>query len=114
MIDIQRAKRRTRATVLTLMRIAKHQVPPRKTHCDARSALVAQEVHHPRNPEFSTDDGKGVVFVAQRQLAPELEIVRIASLVERQRGSAIKKDDGALHRRHLHRDEVAIQHQYWE
>jgi hypothetical protein len=64
-----------------------------------------------RDSQLSSDNRYCVVFGSHRELAPELEIMRFTAVVQRESDAAIEEHDGALDRRHLHGNEVAIKGQ---
>jgi hypothetical protein len=68
-------------------------------------------VHDARYAKLATDDGNDVVVGPDGKPTPELEVVRLPALVERQGDVPVKEHDGALHRRNLHRKEVPVEHE---
>jgi hypothetical protein len=108
MVDIQLAKRRPLSAVLTLVRVAKHQIAACQPHRHARRSIVAKQVNHARHAEIASDDWNRVILCPNGQLAPQLEIVRLTAVVKGEGHPPIEQNNGALHRRHLHRNEVTV------
>ncbi len=96
------------------MGVAEHEVAARQTHRHARRPVVPQEVHHAGHAQLASDDRDRVIVFAQRELAPEVEVVRITALVEGERHAAVEKDDRTLDRRHLDGDEIPVENEDWK
>jgi hypothetical protein len=71
-------------------------------------------VHDARHAELPTNDRNYVILIPHRQLAPELEVVRLTDVVKGKRHATVEENDSALHRRDLHGHEVAIKGQDWK
>ena len=82
MIDVQVADGRPLAAVLTLVRIAEHDVAAREAHDGPRFAVVALQVEDSRDAQRTPDDGQQIVLFAHRECAPAVKIVGFAHLVQ--------------------------------
>jgi len=111
MVDIQLSKRWPLSTVLTLVSVAKHQVPTSQAHGDPRGPVVAKQVNNARHAELPADDGNRVIVCPDRQLSPELKVVRFPTVVQGQGHAPVEQNHGALDRGHLNRNEVTVESQ---
>jgi hypothetical protein len=108
MVDIQLANRRPLSAILTLVRIAKHQIAARQAHRHARCSIVAKQVNHTGHAELASNDWNRVILCPNRQLAPQLEIVGLTAVVKGEGHPPIEQNNGPLHRRNLHGNEVTV------
>jgi hypothetical protein len=69
-------------------------------------------MHYARDSESSANDGELVVIGTNGKVAPKVEIVRIADLVQGERTPTIEQDDSALDRGHLYGAEVSVENEY--
>jgi hypothetical protein len=114
MVNVELAQRRASSTVLTLMRVAKHQVATSQANGRARNAVVPEQMDNAWNSKPSADDGELVVVSAYWKVPPELEIVRVPVLVECEGAPTIKKNNRTLDRGHLNGTEVPIEDEHGE
>ena len=109
MINVEFAKRRTPATILTLVSVAEHEVAARQANCRARDTIVAQQMNHSRNAKSAAHDGQLVIISANGEISPQVKIVGVAVLIESECAPTIEKNDCALDRGHLNRAEVSVE-----
>ena len=114
MVNIELAQRRASPAILTLMRVAKHQVATSQANGRARNAIVPEQVDDPWNSKPSANDGQLVVVSAYRKVPPEFEIVGVTVLVQCEGAPAVKKNNRALDRGHLNGTEVPIEDKHGE
>src|SRR5260370_37973831 len=69
-------------------------------------------MNHARHTKLPPYDWDCIVLRAHWKFTPEIEIVRLAAVIESQGYARVEKDGSALHRGHLHRDQVAVKHQH--
>jgi hypothetical protein len=67
------------------------------------------KVNHARDAQTPGDNRNRVVSVANRQLAPALEPVRVPVFIDGLRGLSVEEDHGTLHGRDLYGLKEAIQ-----
>jgi len=112
-IDVEVPNGRALAAVLTLVRVAQHQVLARETNRRPRLAIVLVQVQHARDAQTAADDRQTIVRISYGQLTPEIEVVPISVFVERLSYTSIEEHEGSLARRDLNGLEVPVQNQNW-